>query len=367
MAADNSPAGNLAAMPERYPWNEGLWTTLAPQFERLPHALLLHGRPGLGKHAFAVQLAQALLCARPQAGVACGVCQSCQLFMAGTHPDMHVLQPAAIAESAEDLGSQYAARYPASDTKRERASADITIYQIRCLIEDAQTRPFVGNRKVVILSPAEAMNNNAANSLLKLLEEPPPGSMLLLVTSHPARLPATIRSRCSRILFKSPTRIDGLAWLQLHTGGKAESAAVLLDLAGGAPLLAKLLIEEGFPEIRAGLLKDLDDLKSGREEPIACAARWKGVGARHCLGLLHGFVSNLIKTGLEISGPTRTNTEVTAFITSDKYKYKLRELYIFIDVISEYYRLLGSPLDELLMLEDVLIRWVRLSRLQSIK
>lgn len=367
MAADNSMAGNIAAMPERYPWNEGLWSTLAPQFERLPHALLLHGRPGLGKHAFAIQLAQALLCARPQAGVACGVCQSCQLFMAGTHPDMHVLQPAAIAESAEDLGGRYAARYPASDTKRERASADITIYQIRCLIEDAQTRPFVGNRKVVILSPAEAMNNSAANSLLKLLEEPPSGSMLLLVTSHPARLPATIRSRCSRILFKSPTRIDGLAWLQLHTGGKAESATVLLELAGGAPLLAKSLMEEGFPEIRAGLLKDLDDLSLGREEPVACAARWKGVGARHCLGLLHGFVSGLIKSGLGISGQARANIVATASINHDKYKYKLIELYMFIDVISEYYRLLGGPLDELLMLEDVLIRWTRLSRLQSIK
>lgn len=367
MAADNSSAGNIAAMPERYPWNEGLWTTLAPQFERLPHALLLHGRPGLGKHAFAVQLAQAILCARPQAGAACGMCQSCRLFKAGTHPDMHVLQPAAIAESTEDLGSRYAARYPASDTKRERASADITIYQIRCLIEDAQTRPFVGNRKVVILSPAEAMNNNAANSLLKLLEEPPPGSMLLLVTSHPARLPATIRSRCSRILFKSPTRIDGLAWLQLHTGGKAESAAVLLELAGGAPLLAKSLMEEGFPEIRAGLLKDLDDLSLGREEPVACAARWKAVGARHCLGLLHGFVSGLIKSGLGISGPARASIVAAASINRDKYKYKLIELYIFIDVISEYYRLLGGPLDELLMLEDVLIRWTRLSRLQSIK
>ena len=364
MAADNSSASSISAMPERYPWNEDLWSILAQQFERLPHALLLHGRPGLGKHAFAVQLAQALLCARPQAGVACGMCQSCQLFMAGTHPDMHVLQPEAIAESAEDLGGQYAVRYPASDKKRERASADITIYQIRCLIEDAQTRPFVGNRKVVLLSPAEAMNINAANSLLKLLEEPPRGSMLLLVTSHPARLPATIRSRCSHILFKSPGRTAGLAWLQLRTGGKAEPAAGLLELAGGAPLLAKSLIEEGFPEIRAGLLKDLDDLRSGREEPVACAARWKGVGARHCLGLLHGFVSDLIKAGLGVSGPTLANPEGIVPLNRDKYKYKLSELYKFIDVIHEYYRLLGSPLDELLMLEDVLIRWARLSRLQ---
>lgn len=364
MAADNSPASGISAMPERYPWNEDLWSTLTLQFDRLPHALLLHGRPGLGKHAFAVQLAQALLCARPRAGAACGMCQSCQLFTAGTHPDMHVLQPEAIAESAEDLAGQYAARYPASDKKRERASADITIYQIRCLIEDAQTRPFVGNRKVVLLSPAEAMNINAANSLLKLLEEPPLGSMLLLVTSHPARLPATIRSRCSHILFKSPARTAGLAWLQLRTGGKAEPAAGLLELAGGAPLLAKSLIEEGFPEIRAGLLKDLDDLRAGREEPVACAARWKAVGARHCLGLLHGFVSDLIKAGLGVSGPTLASSEAAMPLNRDKYKYKLSELYKFIDVIYEYYRLLGSPLDELLMLEDVLIRWVRLSRLQ---
>jgi DNA polymerase-3 subunit delta' len=364
VAADNSMASGISAMPERYPWNDDLWSTLTQQFERLPHALLLHGRPGLGKHAFAVQLAQALLCARPQAGAACGECQSCRLFIAGTHPDMHVLQPEAIAESAEELGGQYAARYPASDKKRERASADITIYQIRSLIEDAQTRPFVGNRKVVLLSPAEAMNINAANSLLKLLEEPPLGSMLLLVTSHLARLPATIRSRCSHILFKSPARSAGLAWLQSRAGGKAESATGLLELAGGAPLLAKSLIEEGFPEIRAGLLKDLDDLRSGREEPVACAARWKGVGTRHCLGLLHGFVSDLIKTGLGVSSPTLANSVTTAPLNRDKYKYKLSELYKFIDVIYEYYRLLGGPLDELLILEDVLIRWVRLSRLQ---
>jgi len=184
------------------------------------------------------------------------------------------------------------------------------------------------------------------------------------VTSHPARLPATIRSRCSHILFKSPARSAGEAWLQSRTGGKAESASGLLELAGGAPLLAKSLIDEGFPEMRAGLLKDLDDLRSGREEPVACAARWKGVQARLCLGVLYGYVSDLIKADLGVSEPTGTNPGVTASLNRDKYKYKLSELYKFIDVIYEYYRLLGSPLDELLILEDVLIRWVRLSRLQ---
>ena len=72
---------------ERYPWHKALWSTLERQFDRLPHALLLRGRPGLGKHAFAVQLAQALLCDQPQRGVACGTCHGCMLFSVGNHPD----------------------------------------------------------------------------------------------------------------------------------------------------------------------------------------------------------------------------------------------------------------------------------------
>ena len=73
MAADKSSNPvSFSTAPERYPWHGGLWSALARQFEQLPHALLLQGRPGLGKHDFAVQLAQALLCERSRDGVACG-------------------------------------------------------------------------------------------------------------------------------------------------------------------------------------------------------------------------------------------------------------------------------------------------------
>jgi DNA polymerase III subunit delta' len=338
MAADKNNPVSFSMAPERYPWHGALWSALARQFEQLPHALLLQGRPGLGKHDFAVQLAQALLCEQARDGVACGQCHTCRLFAAGTHPD---LAGVGLVEDAKS----------------------ITVDQIRALGDFLSLRPHTAARKVVIISPAEAMNINAANCLLKLLEEPPLGSMLLLVTSHPARLPATIRSRCAHLLFRLPAPAVGQVWLQARTETRNESA-LLLELAGGAPLLAQTLAREEFPQIRAKLLQDLTALSQGREHPVSCAARWKGLGTGRILGWLHGFAADQIKLQMGAPASTVRNPELVSSGTQKKNKYEISELYGFIDAILEKYRQLNSPLDELLMLEDILIRWVRLSRLQ---
>lgn len=338
MAGDQDTALSFSVAPERYPWHDRLWSVLGRQFDQLPHALLLQGRPGLGKHAFAVQLAQALLCEQPQAGVACGKCHGCHLFSVGTHPDL----------SGVGLSG---------DAK------NITVDQIRALGDFLSLRPHTAARKVVVISPAEAMNINAANSLLKLLEEPPLGSMLLLVTSHAARLPATIRSRCARLLFRLPASSAGRAWLQTRPEARKESA-LLLDMAGGAPLLAETLAREDFLSIRARLLQDLSDLSQGREHPVTCASRWKSLGTARVLAWFHGYIFDLIKVRLGAPTENLQNPEAVRRPDQIKNKYGINELYYFIDVILEDYRLLNGPLDELLMLEDVLIRWVRLSRLQ---
>jgi DNA polymerase-3 subunit delta' len=337
MAADKDNPVSFSTAPERYPWHGALWSALARQFEQLPHALLLQGRPGLGKHDFAVQLAQALLCEQARDGVACGQCHTCRLFAAGTHPD---LAGVGLVEDAKS----------------------ITVDQIRALGDFLSLRPHTAARKVVIISPAEAMNINAANSLLKLLEEPPLGSMLLLVTSHPARLPATIRSRCAHLLFRLPAPTVGQAWLQSRSRGADGTS--LLDLAGGAPLLAETLAREEFPQLRAKLLQDLTALSQGREHPVSCAARWKGLGTGRILGWLHGFVADQIKLRMGAPVSALRNPELVSIGIQEKNKYKISELYGFIDAILENYRQLNSPLDELLMLEDILIRWVRLRRLQ---
>ncbi len=91
------------------------------------------------------------------------------------------------------------------------------------------------------------MNRNAANALLKTLEEPPADTFLVLATSHPGRLPATIRSRCQRFLI-NPDEQAARDWLTVRWT-EAELAARAPE-SGGAPLLVDAALAEGSRALR---------------------------------------------------------------------------------------------------------------------
>jgi DNA polymerase-3 subunit delta' len=199
------------------------------------------------------------------------------------------------------------------------------------------------------------MNLNAANSLLKVLEEPPAGSFLVLVTSQRARLPATIRSRCTHILFSVPERVQALTWLK-SSGGDQQGIDLLLEQASGAPLLAAEYARNGLLAQREQFLRDVAALRAGRETPLACAARWKGQGAA-ALTWLYGFAADLIRIALVGDQVGLTNPDQFSQLQILGKSINLNELYVFLDAVSEAKNLLTGPLDELLLLEDILIRW----------
>lgn len=346
-----------------HPWNEAKAATFLRDRQRLPHALLFAGPKGLGKNDFAVWLAQFLFCTNPSAnGATCGHCQGCRLFAAGSHPDLHVVQPEAIYKSTGSLMAQYALRYaPAEKSKESKDSTVIRIDQIRSLIEAAQTRPQIGACTVMLLSPADTMNVNAANSLLKLLEEPPPDSYLILVADRPTRLPATIRSRCAHMEFRVPPAEDALAWLQTQ-GLSDVNAKLLLELAGGAPLAALALAESGFLDQRTVLLDDMDKLANGQGDPLACATRWKPLGAERCLLWLQGWLNDLIVTAMQVGGVRLHNPDLGARLQAVEKRLDLKQLFEFSEGVARGRSLLGGPLDEQLLLEDLLIRWTELCR-----
>lgn len=347
--------------PAPFPWQQEAWSALAGRLDRLAHALLLAGPEGLGKNAFGERLAQLLLCLAP-AGAACGRCQSCKLFAAGSHPDLHVVQPEGIYKNSDSLLARYAVRYPPENKPRDRKeSTAIRIDQVRALIDASHRRPLIAGRKILILSPADALNLNAANSLLKLLEEPSPDSHLLLVSAQPARLPATVRSRCTPVPFRPPARDQGRAWLTSQALAPAQ-AQVLLDLAGGAPLRALALAQGGFLDRREQMLQDLEALAAGRTEPTACGARWKALGTGLALGWWQTCTADLIRLALGAGAEETSNRDLAARLHDLGKGLNLKQLFDCFEAVSAGRNLLGGSLDELLLLEDLLIRWFQMGQ-----
>lgn len=85
--------------------------------------------------------------------------------------------------------------------KEEVTSKNITVEQVRNLREFIHKSSIISGYKVGIITPADLMNDNAANSCLKMLEDTPSNSLIILLTTVPAGLLPTIRSRCSKIFY----------------------------------------------------------------------------------------------------------------------------------------------------------------------
>jgi len=207
------------------------WDRLTAMRPRLPHALLLHGAPGIGKRLLAERFAQLLVCEASQnASQPCGSCEGCRWFLGGNHPDVRFLEPETMARNLPVPDEDEAPK--ARDAK---PSNQIKIEQARALQDFVHVVSHRGGRRVVIVHPAEDMNTATANSLLKNLEEPPAGTVFLLVSHRPARLLPTIRSRCVPVPVLVPDAKAAAQWL---TAQGVRNAERWLAFAGGAPLRA---------------------------------------------------------------------------------------------------------------------------------
>jgi DNA polymerase-3 subunit delta' len=251
------------------------WSRLVGKLDRLPHALLLHGAPGVGKLALAERFSQLLLCEkRGQGRQPCGACESCRWFLSGSHPDARLVEPEAVALA---LGRPSTVAEEGEDEKKEKKnpSVQIRIDQTRALAGFLNMASSRGGRRIAIVHPAEDMNTATANSLLKGLEEPPAGAFFILVSHRPASLLPTIRSRCVPVPVPLPEAKAAAAWL-VAQGVKNPEA--WLAFSGGAPLRALEYatgergeaIERVLRAFASGNRAALEDVKGRDElEPLA--------------------------------------------------------------------------------------------------
>ncbi len=225
---------------------------------RMHHAWILTGLKGLGKAQFA-RAAAAQLVAEP------GIKQP-PIEM---HPD--ILIPEHPPENKEEVKK----REDGQPYKRKRS---IPIDEVRTLQRRLTTRPTLGNRRVVIIDPADDLEKNAANALLKSLEEPPEGTFFLLVTHRLGRLLPTLRSRC-RVLRFTPLADDQIEAILRESapGADAATRAAAIAAAEGSPGAALEFVAQDLGKLHQLMLRLIAE---GDEHFALRGALSEEIGAR---------------------------------------------------------------------------------------
>ncbi|MBG7609650.1 MAG: DNA polymerase III subunit [Anaerolineae bacterium] len=201
--------------------------------QRLRHAYLITGPPGIGRRTLALRISQSVNCLQPPSpGVPCRACHTCQRIEKMQHPDLTVVDV-------------------------EEGKQVIKIEQVRALQHGITLAPYEAPYRCALLLNFEHANPNAANALLKLLEEPPPRVIMLLTAVDAEALLPTIVSRCEQISLR-PLPIGLTAQgLQSQWHIPEKEAKSLDQISGGRPGFALNLHEnEDFAEQRTEWLDD---------------------------------------------------------------------------------------------------------------
>lgn len=317
------------------PWHEPLIAQLqqALSVGRLPHALLIYGVEGLGKRAFATWLAKALLCERAAGQLrACGACTSCNLFAAGTHPDLLVVEP-------------------------EEDKQQISIEQIRAASERLTITSHRRGYRLAIIDPAQQLTSSAANALLKTLEEPGSNTLLVLVTSKLSNVLPTLRSRCQRLAMHAPSTASATAWLRERTGREVD--AELLNFAGGAPLKALSYADGRFDELQQSMPPAIQSLLSAQVDVTQVMRAWNDPRLPERLLWLDWWLCRLLRQ--KIAGSVEQVTSMTpnadiVGLPSQRHPLNISGVYSLLDRLRELKaQLARTALQKELALETLLI------------
>ncbi len=182
---------------------------------RIPHAWLIGGPRGIGKATLAYRTARFVLAHRDPAAPDVQRAETlwvdpnhsvARLVASGAHGGLLTLQ-----RSANDKGVMRTV---------------ITVDETRETISFFGSTAAVEGWRICIVDTVDELNPNAANALLKILEEPPQQSLFLLLSHAPARVLATIQSRCRKLALRALDPHDVVGAAAAATGADAGDPAL---------------------------------------------------------------------------------------------------------------------------------------------
>jgi DNA polymerase-3 subunit delta' len=324
-----------------FPWLESSWSQLEAYIKnnRIPQALIVTGKKGLGKRQLAHEFAKSLLCQQQTSDYqACDQCQSCKLLIAQTHPDLCVVQP-------------------------DEPGKKITINQIRKLISFLSLTSQYGTNRLIIIHDAEQMNNAAANSFLKCLEEPAERTTIILVSDNPHTLPATVISRCQKLKINAPKPEQAKPWLQQHLSGDSD-LDTLLSLSQGAPLLAQEYANDQILTLRKSCFTAWLDIAESRVNPVIIAEQWLQLSDSMLLFWLTTWVTDIIKCYFHHNPVDCYNSDFTHHLQELAQRLELKKLFKYYDLLLRQKHNLSTQLNKQLIFEEILINWSQITRVK---
>ena len=303
---------------ENFPWlNEAV---LAYENLSFPSSIIIEGEQGLAKSNLANYFAQKLLCISDSGP--CGNCNSCNYFLAGSHPDFCYLS----FESCSSILHSY------TKAKKDLITSK-RIEGVRALNEFISMTHSVSSQRIAIIFDAHLMNVNSQNALLKSLEELPENKHIFLVSNKRKFFLPTIYSRSITISIKNPKSDELNQWIAKK--GYIDNS--VLDFApDSTPLEIERLINSDMVEQYREISHHLNSYCSGEITTPDLVKFYKGMNItfdekinsiilflKTCLGIEQGFYkSHPAITSLK-------NIRIDPISTSDlieqlvEYKYQL--------------------------------------------
>jgi DNA polymerase-3 subunit delta' len=293
---------------------------------RLPHSILVLSPPGLGAELLANWISAFSLCeaslSRP-----CGTCGSCRLLSVDNHPDHHLI-------------------------RLEEDAKQIKVEQVREFMEPLTLKSYRGGYKIGVIEDADTLNAFGANAFLKTLEEPGGDTVLIMIARPSHRLPATIASRCQRLLLRVPPRSQAIAWLEANSGAlKPWSAA--LDLAGGAPLRAQQFEPHLLAELDADMHGCMGQLAAGSVDISLLAERWLRSNPDLRISWLENWITRRVRACFR--APDSHESAEPVVLPGALLKPKIMTLFGVLDAARDFRRLASTGMNQQLALEALLL------------